>query len=138
MPDPLLLDTCAAIWLMAGAPMSAESLEAIRTARREGVDIAVSPITAWEIGTLVRKGKIRLTVTPEVWFDALLSKPGVCLAPMPPKVLIASNFLPGNPPKDPADRIVAATARECGYQVVTRDGELIPYSSFGHVSTILC
>lgn len=138
MPDPLLLDTCAAIWLMAGAPMSVESLEAIRTARREGVDIAVSPITAWEIGTLVRKSKLRLTMTPEEWFDALLSKPGIRLAPMPPKILIASNFLPNDPPKDPADRIVAATAREYGYRVVTRDGELIPYSAAGHLMAVAC
>jgi len=138
MPEAVLLDTCAAIWLMGGAPMSEASREAIREARRAGAGIFVSPITAWEIGTLVRKGKIRLTMAPDLWLDTLLSLPGVLLAPMPPKVLLGSNFLPGDPPKDPADRIIAATAREYGMSVITRDGELIPYAAAGHVRVIGC
>jgi len=123
---------------MAGAAMSEESRAAIGEARRLGVPIHVSPITAWEIGTLVRKAKIRLSVTPDVWFETLLAKPGIVLASMPPKILLASSFLPGNPPKDPADRIVAATARELGLRVVTRDGELIPYGEAGHIAVLRC
>ena len=60
------------------------------------------------------------------------------LAPMPPELLIASAFLPGTPPRDPADRIIAATARVFDLTLVTRDEELFQYGQAGHVLTIRC
>ncbi len=137
MARPLLLDTCAAIWLMNGDPLSPESLEAIAAAQREDA-VAVSPITAWEIATLAARGRLALTLAPIAWFAALLRQKGVVLAPMPPDVLIASATLPGNPPRDPADRIIAATARQYGHVVVTRDGELLPYARARHLDAIAC
>ncbi len=137
MARPLLLDTCAAIWLMNGDPLSPESLEAIAAAQREDA-VAVSPITAWEIATLAARGRLALTLAPVAWFAALLRQKGVVLAPMPPEVLIASATLPGSPPRDPADRIIAATARQYGHVVVTRDGELLPYARARHLDAIAC
>ena len=134
----ILLDTCAAIWLAGGFPMSTESREAIAVAQVEGHGIYVSPISAWEIATLVSKRRLTLSLAPDVWFSTLLKLPGLRLAPMPPKVLIASAFLPGSPPKDPADRIIATTGRTYGFTVVTRDGELLPYADAGHILAIRC
>ena len=138
MSLPVLLDTCAAIWLMNAAPMTARSREAIRTAQRGNAGVFVSPISAWEVATLVQKNKILLNRPPEVWFDALLALAGVRLAAMPPGALIESCRLPGTPPRDPADRIIAATARTFGYTVITRDGELIPYAAQGYITAIAC
>jgi PIN domain nuclease of toxin-antitoxin system len=135
---PVLLDTCAAIWLMDGAPLSATSLERIRLAQKAHAGVFVSPISAWEIATLLRKGRIFLNRPPEVWFDTLLALPGVRLAALLPSVLIASALLPGDAPRDPADRIVAATARAFGYTVITRGGELIPYGACGHLDVVAC
>ena len=134
-PAAVLLDTCAAIWLVVGAPMSPLSRTAIAAAQRNA-SVYVSPITAWEIGTLVARNRLQLTLAPETWFTALIDLPGVRLAPMGPELLIASAFLPGNPPRDPADRIIAATARAYNLAIVTRDAELIPYGSTGHIVTI--
>ncbi len=118
--------------------MSTESREAIATAQVEGRGIYVSPITAWEIATLVSRGRLTLSLTPDVWFLTLLALPGMRLASMPPNVLIASAFLPGSPPRDPADRIIAATGRTYGFTIVTRDGELLPYADAGHIMAIRC
>jgi len=137
MAYAVLLDTCAAIWLMNGDPMSAASREAIAAAQTSSA-AHVSPITAWEIATLAARGRLTLTMSPTAWFAALLSQPCVALAPMPPAVLIASATLPGTPPRDPADRIIAATAREYGYTIITRDGELMPYASMGHINAVAC
>jgi len=134
----LLLDTCAAIWLVGGQPMWEESRRSVIAAQADRSGIHVAPITAWEIATLASKGKLRLQLAPEAWFATLLSLPGVRLTPMPPNVLIASASLPGKPPKDPADRIIAATARAYGFTVVTRDGELLPYATAGHLMAIRC
>jgi PIN domain nuclease of toxin-antitoxin system len=133
----VLLDTRAAIWLINGDPMSPHSRAAI-TKAQAGPGVFVSPISAWEITTLVARNRLLLTLAPEVWFARLIDLPGVRLAPMPPTLLIASAFLPGSPPRDPADRIIAATARAYDLAIVTRDSELIPYGKAGHVTTIAC
>lgn len=133
---PVLLDTCTAIWLMGKTPISDNSREAIRTARVSRSGVYVSPFFAWEIGMLVAKGKIQLTQSPEDWLDELLAFPGVKLAPLTPRILLSSTTLPGDPPNDPADRIVAATARIHGYTVITRDRELLDYAKHGHILAI--
>jgi len=138
MAPPVLLDTCAAIWLMNGDPMSADSRAAINRAQTENRGIYVSPITAWEIATLAAKNRLQLTLSPEAWFDNLLRLPGVRLALMPSKVLISSASLPGAPPKDPVDRIIAATGRTFGFSIITRNGELMLYARAGHVEAIGC
>jgi PIN domain nuclease of toxin-antitoxin system len=138
MRKPVLLDTCAAIWLMNGDPMTQESRRAIQTAQKQSLGVYVSPISAWEIGTLVTKRGLQLSMAADAWFELLLSLPGVRLAEMPPKVLIAAAYLPGIAPKDPADRIIAATAREYGLTVLTRDQELIPYAEAGRLSAVRC
>ncbi len=119
--------------------MSPASRQAIAEAQRAGAGgVHVSPITAWEVATLVRKGRYRLAVSPKVWFVRLLDLPGVRLAGMTPDVLIDSVFLSGDPPPDPADRIIAATARHYGLVLVTRDKGLIAYGARGHLRTLTC
>jgi PIN domain nuclease of toxin-antitoxin system len=142
MPEPappaILLDTCAAIWLVNGNPMTAQSRAAIAGAQASGAGVHVSPISAWEIATLVARNRLQFASTPTTWFDRLVALPGVRLAPMPPELLMASAFLPGSPPRDPADRIIAATARTYGQAIVTRDGELTLYAQAGHIVAIEC
>jgi PIN domain nuclease of toxin-antitoxin system len=134
----VLLDTCAAIWLMNGDPMSVGSRAAVAAAQAGNLGVHVSPMTAWEIATLVAKNRLRLSLSPETWFDALLALAGVRLAPMPPKVLIASASLPGVPPNDPVDRIIVATGRTYGYAVISRDGELRRYARAGYIDLVEC
>jgi PIN domain nuclease of toxin-antitoxin system len=136
--DSILLDTCAALWLMGGEPISPESRKAILSAGAAHVGVYVSPFTAWEIGTLIAKQRLQLTLSPEIWFERLLAMPGVRLADLTPKILLASTALSGSPPADPADRIIAATARVQGFVVVTRDRKLLDYAREGHIRAIAC
>jgi len=138
MARAVLLDTCAAIWLMNGDRMSAQSRASVAAAQTANLGVYVSPMTAWEIATLVSRNRLQLSLAPEAWFDELLGFAGVRLAAMPPKVLIASAGLPGGPPRDPVDRIIAATSRTFGYAVVTRNGDLMRYARAGHVEAIEC
>jgi PIN domain nuclease of toxin-antitoxin system len=133
----LLLDTCAVLWIANGEEISQNCRQAVNEAAKAD-KILISPITAWEIGTLVRKGRIALSMAPDVWFEAALALPGMRLAPMPPRTLIASAFLPGTPPADPADRIIAATARAEDLILVTRDRKLLSYGEEGHVRVLAC
>lgn len=134
----LLLDTCALIWVTEGASIAAEAEEALRRAARPGGRVLLSPISAWEIGLLVARGRLAMAMEPEEMFAAALAAPGVALAPMPPALLIRSSFLPGEPPRDPADRIIVATARAEGAMVMTRDRAILAYAEAGHVTAVAC
>jgi PIN domain nuclease of toxin-antitoxin system len=138
MAAPLLLDTCAAIWIAAMQPLSDQARAAMRNAFQAGQPIYVSPITAWEVGLLAARGRVNLLTPPLRWFKRFLQTPGVMQAEMSADVLVASSFLPGSPPSDPADRIIAATAREFGYVLVTRDRPLLTYADLGHMQAIVC
>lgn len=138
MSEPLLLDTCACLWLTHGDPMSSASRRAITDAQRSAAGIHVSLITAWEVATLVATGRYQLMVTPKVWFARLLALPGIRSLPLTADILIDSASLPGRPPRDPADRIIAASARQYGYTIVTRDSELLPYGRQGFLRTLAC
>ena len=136
--QPLLWDTCTAIWIYEKARLSHAALEAIGAAHREGIPSYISPITAWEVGLLTSRGRLQLLIRPERWFSNLFEVPGVRLAEMSPDLLIASSYLPGKPPKDPMDRIIAATARELGATLITRDRALLDYGAQGHVAVLEC
>jgi PIN domain nuclease of toxin-antitoxin system len=136
--QPLLLDTCAAIWLSEDQKLSAEAWDALDAANREDVPTYISPITAWEIGMLVARRRLQLLITPQRWFSRLFEAPGVRLADMSPDLLIASSGLPGKVPADPADCILAATAREYGATLMTRDRALLGYGEQGHISVLAC
>jgi PIN domain nuclease of toxin-antitoxin system len=138
MSDPLLLDTCAVIWIANDEPIGKEARNAIAAALTADEAIFVSPITAWEIGLLAARSRISLRMSPEKWFDRLLGAPGVRLADIPPSVLIASSYLPGDTPADPADRIIVATAREYDLRIVTRDRRLLAYAESGYCRALAC
>jgi PIN domain nuclease of toxin-antitoxin system len=135
---PLLLDTCAAIWFAEDQYMSDAAIEALDEAFDAAAAVCVSPITAWEIGLLAARGRIKLPATPQLWFRRLMDLPGMRLADMSPDVLVTSSFLPGKLPGDPADRILAATAREFGYILITRDRPLLDYAEQGYIRAIAC
>ena len=133
-----LLDTCAVIWTAHKDPLREPAASEIQEAYRLGARLFVSPITAWEIAMLVAKGKLALALDPDLWFQRFCELPPVALAAMPTSVLVASTTLPGRPPRDPADRIIIATARAFGYVLATRDAEILEYGSQGHVRVIEC
>ena len=135
---PLILDTHAAVWIVEDKPITSEATDAIDAAYQSGGTIFISAISAWEICLLVSRSRLSLVAKPERWFQRLLAVPGVQLADLSPDILIASSFLPGTPPRDPADRIILATARELGATLVTRDSLLLKYGEDGQVSTIPC
>lgn len=137
MPS-LLLDTCALIFLTERARIAAAAVDAMRSAQEQGGTTYISPMSAWEIGMLASRGRLQLLIRPERWFANLFGVPGVQLADMSPDVLIASSYLPGRPPKDPTDRIIAATARELGATLVTRDRALLAYGGQGHIAVLEC
>ena len=95
MTSPILLDTCAAMFLVADEAMAPPARAAIDAAAAAGEPLAVSPITAWEVGMMVGKGRFRLSQTPERWFQMLTSLPGIRQCALTAEILLHSWSLPG-------------------------------------------
>ena len=134
----LLLDTCTLIFMTEKARLAAAAVNAMHAVSEGAGTTYISPISAWEVGMLAAHGRLQLLIRPERWFANLFEAPGVRLADMSPDLLIASSHLPGKPPKDPTDRILAATARELGATLVTRDRTLLGYGEQGHIAVLEC
>lgn len=135
--QPLLLDTHTWIWLMNGEePLrSSRALEVIEAAVRPAL-IRVSAISVWEVGMLEAKGRIALDIEVSEWVRQALAAPGISLVPLTPDIALASSRLPGELHGDPADRIIAATARSLDAVLVTRDQGLISYGELGYVAVL--
>ena len=131
--NDLLLDTCAVLWLAQGADIAPAARAEI--ANR---NLHVSPISAWEIANLVRKSRIALTSPAATWVRQAVGKMQAEMPQLTVEILVDSCGLPGTPPNDPADRIIIATAREAGLEIVTRDRQILAYSKAGHVRTLEC
>jgi PIN domain nuclease of toxin-antitoxin system len=138
MSAPFLLDTCAAIYIGDNEWLKPQAIEVIDIASDRGQPVYLSPITAWEIGLLARKGRFKSSLAPKRWLDRLLSFREIALCELTAEVLLESSFLPGGLHGDPADRIIAATAREYGYTVLTRDRALLEYAAQGHLRALEC
>jgi len=87
---------------------------------------------------LAAGNRINLTATPARWFSTFMERSGFALAELTSDILIASWFLPGALHRDPADRIICATAREGGYTIVTRDRKILDYAAAGHCRAMAC
>jgi PIN domain nuclease of toxin-antitoxin system len=98
----------------------------------------VSAISAWEIGLLVAKGRLRLTRPPLDWFRDFCNEQDLAVLETTPAILVAASFLPEPLHGDPADRILIATARELDLTIITRDRAVLAYGAAGHVKTLAC
>lgn len=142
LPEAVLLDTCAVIWLANGDPMAPEALAAIDHAARHG-GVFVSPVSAWEVGMLSRPKPGRVAAVsflPDVqtWFARVMAAPGVKEAKLTARIAIGASYLPGAFHGDPGDRLIVATARALGVPVVTRDRAIIAYQSVHQVVALGC
>lgn len=104
----------------------------------QDMPIHVSPITAWEIAMLMAKRRLRSTLPAERWFARLMATPGFRSVDLSADILMASWSLPGKLNSDPADRIIAATARANGLTVMTRDRQLLAYAREGYLRAVAC
>ena len=66
-------------------------------------------------------GRLRSRGTIEASIESLIRGTGVTLREITPAVAALATQFPAEFPADPADRLIAATAREEGLSLVTKD-----------------
>lgn len=129
----IVLDTHALVWWVNG-PESL-SKKARLTIERELPDgeILISSISTWEIATLVARNRLVLSMDVSSWIGTAATIEGVRFVPVDNEISIKSTELIGEFHKDPADRIIVATARKFAAPLVTSDEKI---RSYPHVKTI--
>jgi PIN domain nuclease of toxin-antitoxin system len=117
--------------------------KSLRPAAERAIDEAaernsvfISAISIWEIAMLARENKIALNDSVDRWSEIALSKPGINLLPLSPQIAIASVYLPEPMHKDPADRILVASARVEKFTLVTSDKNILAFAKATVMSCI--
>ena len=91
-------------------------------ARAEAGDgIAIASITLWEIALLIAQGRMVVQGSTEAFLKLLAQRPGLFVLDLSPEIAALAFQFPADFPADPADRIIAATARAHGLTLVTKD-----------------
>lgn len=130
----IVLDTHVLVWWVTG--LTSELSRKARVAidkEAAGGEILVSSIIAREIAMLVERGRLQLTMDVEQWLDIVIEIDAVRFVPVNNRITFKSVALPGKFHKDPADRLIVATARDAAATLVTADEKIRQYA---HVATI--
>jgi PIN domain nuclease of toxin-antitoxin system len=131
----IVLDTHILLWWVnGGAELSKAAKRAINQERKaKDGSLFISAISVWEIAMLVQRERLVLGTDIEAWLHTVAQLKEVSFVPVDNMIAMKSNALPEPFHKDPADRIIVATARELSSPLVTADERIRGYA---HVKTI--
>jgi PIN domain nuclease of toxin-antitoxin system len=123
MNPPPVLDTHVWIWWMLGdlglSIAEREALDALPPETRT----VLSDISLWEFATLVDMGRVEIEGSIEDWLRVAASPATVRIQPITPGIVAEMNRLPAAFHRDPADRLIVATARVLSFHWRLRNGK---------------
>lgn len=119
----ILVDTQVPVWLaLEPERLSARAGSVIRAAREEGEGLALCGISLLEISTLERMGRIQLDAGLESFLHEVEDR--FTILPITSRACLVARTFPPDYPRDPADRIIGATAVAEGLLLLTADREI--------------
>jgi len=121
----LLLDTCCLIWAVSDP--SAISENARRLLAAEASEVSVSVISAAEIACAVERGRIIIDRHWKSWFRHYIGLNCWQVQDISLEIMEEAYSLPDAFHADPADRIIAATARLNNSTILTADRKILSY-----------
>lgn len=120
----LLLDTCTLLWL--ALDQDHLSQVAINQIQTHAGHIWVSPISAFELGQKAGRGKLKLKLKPDRWFQRAIELHGLKECTFNSRIAFRAAALP-DLHRDPFDRLLIATAQELRLTFLTPDPLIHPY-----------
>jgi len=120
-----LLDTHVVLWWLGPSSRLSPAQREVLAAARAEEPLLVSDISLWEIATLHSLGRIRLKLPLREWLEKATAAPLVRRLGISPAVAAEVATLPDTFHRDPADRILVATARVFGATLLTQDERIL-------------
>jgi PIN domain nuclease of toxin-antitoxin system len=125
----IVLDTHALIWWVSEPKRVAAKARRLIDAAVEGRrPVGVSAISIWEVAMLVARDRLAFTMSTELWISQVEALSLFTFIPVDQRIAMRSVHLADFPNRDPADRIIAATALGLGATLVTADARLRAYA----------
>lgn len=115
----IVADTHALIWWVNGTP----ELSPRAKRQLDANPISIAAITCWEIAFLVVRGRVDVGGDVLTWLNRVLTIPQLDLVPLSAEIAVIAANLP-DPIRDPADRLIVATALHHQVPLVTKDGRI--------------
>ena len=120
-----LLDTHVLIWWLNDPDqLSAAQRQVVHAAAADS-PLLVSDISLWEVATLFDLGRIRIAPPLREWLEKAVARPLVRRQDISPAIAAELASLPDTFHRDPADRVLVATARVLGATLLTQDQRII-------------
>jgi PIN domain nuclease of toxin-antitoxin system len=130
------LDTHVWLWFMlANAELASNEQNAINRAAASG-RLRIAAISVWEAALLASRGRVALGRPLAQWIAEAVSAPGLSIEPLLPQVAVEAASLPETFHRDPADRLIVATARVANATLMTRDRRILDYAARGHLAAV--
>jgi len=119
----ILVDTHVVVWLAFDQNrLSKKARAAIDDARTKEDGLAISDITLLELATLASRGRVRIDIGLESFLQEVETR--FVVLPISSRACARAVGLPPTYPKDPVDRIIAATALVEGLSLISADREI--------------
>ena len=129
----IVLDTHVLIWWIENpAQLSPKARRAIAKDSLEN-GIIVSSVSALEIATLVRRNRLHLAVSVDLWLANVQRLPELHFEPVTAEMAQIAGSIGEELHGDPVDRLIAATAVVLNAPLVTADTKLREYKGLDTV-----
>jgi PIN domain nuclease of toxin-antitoxin system len=120
----ILLDTHVLVWAAIEPKRLSRAANAALRRAKVSDGIAIASISLWETASLFGRRRIESYTTVEVSVRQVLETVGVVVLPLTVEVAVLTTQFAEDYPRDPADRIIGATARAEGMVLVTQDEKM--------------
>ena len=122
----ILLDTHTWIWSHSATKLLSGNVKKL-IKKTQTDQRAIASISIWEFAMMVTKGRINVKIDPKRWLNNAIGKSGLRVIELTPEIAMESCNLPDGFHKDPADRIIVATARTHNLTLLTKDRKILGY-----------
>jgi PIN domain nuclease of toxin-antitoxin system len=131
----IVLDTHVLIWAVQDDPKLGKAAKALIEAEALDSEVLIPAICAWEVALIVAREQVDLGCDTTGWMRRVQNGPGYRLAALEPEIAVASVDMAWSH-KDPADRMIVATAQHWEVPVLTADRKILGYAEAGHLQAV--
>jgi len=128
----MLIDTHIFLWFQLGdSKLTNHNKNRILEAHQQ-TRLYLSAISIWEIAMLQKQSRIALHQSIDTWIQQATQ--GLQIVDINTAIALESVALPNCTHKDPADRLIIATARVLNLSLITQDEKILAYQQMGFLS----